>query len=117
MSNNRKGGWRIWVARRFEESLLNSGFLKLLKDGSHINAQDSPVRTPLEEPSFYTRTYRVILDGEPVNMIFKLVYNLRDGWADFDFQYRKFPDGRDVTVAEVDRKLRKPVVAKGVSRG
>jgi len=99
-----KGGWRIWVAQRFEDSLLNSGFLTVIKDGSD-NKEQSSVRTPLDKPSFYTKTYRVVLDGEPVNMVLKFVYNLRDGYADFDFHYKRFPDGRTVSKVNVEQRM------------
>ena len=102
-----KASWRVGFVRRFEESLLNSGFLQLLTDGAHDGQQQGslPVRTPLSEPSFYTKKYRRLLDGVPVNTVVKFVYNLREGWADFDIYYKKFADGKYMSQAEVNARL------------
>jgi len=99
--------WRVGFVSRFEKSLLASGFLMPLKDGAHDGAQKGtlPVRTPLKEPSFYTRKYRLVLDGVPVSTIVKFVYNLRDGWADFDIYYKRFADGVDMSKEAADKKL------------
>jgi hypothetical protein len=92
--------WTITVAQRFEESLLNKGFLRLQYDGSKPDPNGQLVNPSL---TFYTRTYQVVLDKQPVNMRVRFVYNLRDEWADFDFLYgagnKRVPQG------DVDRML------------
>ena len=77
--------WKVKLVESLERSLLRSGHLVLLHDGCQPDARDIDRSG---SPSFFTRMYRVNLEGHPSNIVLKLVYDLRDGHADFDFIYR-----------------------------
>jgi hypothetical protein len=66
-----------------------------MHDGSNPSQQISNVQ--VSSPSYYTKKYQLVLDGEPVNTAVKFVYNLRDGVADFDIYYHKFKGARDAS--------------------
>ena len=96
--------WTIKVAKCMESNMQNSKHWILLKDGAH-EPQNSPVATPLSEPSFYTKIYRFSPDGIPVNTIAKFVYNIRDGWADFDLNYKIIQNSKKSMEKEVAARV------------
>ncbi len=80
----RKVKHTIGLVKFIERALWNTGWFVLTKDGS---TQPTDVSW-LDTPSFYTKVYRMKLDGEYVNTWVRFIYNERDNWADFEMTYR-----------------------------
>jgi hypothetical protein len=73
----------IRLVKFIENAVRNTGWFVLVKDGSK-----EPIDINwLDTPSFYTKLYRMKLDGEFVNTWVRFVYNTRDNWADFEMRY------------------------------
>ena len=54
----------------------------------------------IDNPSFYTRVYRLALDGKPVNTWIRFIYNQRDGWADMRISVRDLKEWDKLTYKE-----------------
>lgn len=76
----------VRFVRWVETAVSNTGWFMAVKDGSQPHGA-----VQAENPSMYTKIYRMRLDGQFVNTWIKFVYNHRDGWADFTIIYE--PDG------------------------
>lgn len=63
----------------------NRNLFKLVHDGSQGGSR------------FYTKVYRMVLDGKPVNTWIRFTYDLRAGWADVSFSYK--------APAEIEKQL------------
>jgi len=59
---------------------------------------------PPEEVRFYTRTYRWLIDGKPVNTWVKFIYDLREGEATVEATFHE-PGVADETMAFVQEAL------------
>lgn len=95
VSTIRKVRHTVGLVKFLEKALWNTDWFVLIKDGS---TQPTDVNW-LDMPSFYTKVYRMKLDGELVNTWVRFIYNLRDNWADFEISYR------DTTVRASAREL------------
>lgn len=78
-----KGGW-VCLWERFVQQLG----LVLVHDGQRNPGQ---FEFPPEEVRFYTKTYQVHLDGQPVKTWVKFRYDLREGEVGVDLTWRE-PD-------------------------
>jgi hypothetical protein len=76
----------IRFVRWIETAVANTGWFMTVKDGSQPKGDVQDIN-----PSLYTKTYRMRLDGQFTNTWVKFVYNQRDNWADFTIMYE--PDG------------------------
>lgn len=72
----------IKFVRWLEMALQNTGWFVLLHDGTQRKESDQ-----IQNPTFFTRTYRMNIDGQMVNTWVKFIYDYRDGWADFMMSY------------------------------
>lgn len=70
----------IGLVQWFEKGIVGSGWFVLLHDGSLSTLPGGQTSAP----SFYTKLYRMKLDGKFVNTRIRFVYNHRDNWADFE---------------------------------
>lgn len=93
----------IGIVKFIERFVINTGWFKTIHDGSQPTGN---VPGDTESPQFYTRRYRMELDGEPVNTFVKFVYNYRDNWADFYVSTNFVPDGITSREASCRRMLR-----------
>ena len=78
---------RIEVSECLLERLARSYGFVLIRDGSL--RRDFP---NAGKPTFYTRVYRLKLDGEFVNTYLRFKYDLRTGWADIDIGLSDFKE-------------------------
>ncbi len=78
----RKVRHTVGLVKFLERALTNTDWFVLLHDGYRRTDKDQ-----VSDPTFYTRLYRMRLDGEFVNTWIKFVYNLRDNWADFELSW------------------------------
>ena len=74
---------------------------ELVHDGQQNPGQ---FQFPPEEVRFYTRTYRWILDGTPVNTWVKFIYDLREGEATVEATFHE-PGVADETMTLVKEAL------------
>ena len=99
MKNNKK------LICRTEELFISLG-AELIHDGLKNPGQ---FEFPADEVSFYTRYYRLKMDGEFINTWVLFKYDKRTGWADFEVTYR---DPR-TNIKEVEkRRLKMAEVSK-----
>lgn len=54
----------------------------------------------VDKPTFYTRVYRIVLDGEPINTWVRFIYDLRDGWADMRISNKDLKEWNKLTKEE-----------------
>lgn len=54
----------------------------------------------IDNPSFYTRVYRLKLDGQPVNTWIRFIYNKRDNWADMRISVKDLKEWDRITSKE-----------------
>ena len=86
--------WMCWWERKFFQ---NKPEWMLVHDG-----QQNPCQFEFrpEEVRFYTRTYRLILKGGPVNTWVKWIYDLREEEATVEATFHE-PGGEDETMTFV----------------
>jgi hypothetical protein len=92
MSNPKAGNRHRWIelVELIESSFANAGILSLVHSGKEGDNPDQ-----MDTPSFYTRVYRMKLDGDFIDTWVRFKYNLRDGWADFYVSFREPAIGTD----------------------
>lgn len=83
----------------FERAIKNMGF-RLIHDGS----KESRDVKWLSAPTFFTRTYRSYVDGQPVNTFIRFTYDLRTGDADFTVSSKDL-DTFEQAVEESNKRL------------
>ena len=76
---------KLWMCD-WEKLLKQTGVFVLVHDGQNNPGQ---FVLPPEEVRFYTRTYRMILGGQPVNTWVKFRYDLREEEVALDVTYRE----------------------------
>lgn len=54
----------------------------------------------IDNPTFYTRVYHLVLDGKPVNTWIRFIYNQRDGWADMRISLKDLKEWDRLTYKE-----------------
>lgn len=63
-----------------EEVVKVSGMFKLVHDGSESGSR------------YYTKTYQMVLDGQPLKTWVRFRYDLRDNWADVRISRKNIAD-------------------------
>lgn len=97
----------IRLVKFIENAVQNTGWFVVVKDGSKEPTDVNWLTTP----SFYTKLYRMKLDGEFVNTWLRFVYNYRDNWADFEMTYRNDSEVRATSRELSSRKLVRAIQA------
>lgn len=93
----------IGIVRFVERFVVNTGWFRLIHDGSQPTG-NVPGDTGSQQ--FYTKHYRMELDGEPVNTFIRFVYDYRNNWADFYVSTTFVPNGITSREASCRRILR-----------
>lgn len=75
----------LWMCD-WEKLLKRTGLFVLVHDGQNNPGQ---FKLPPEEVRFYTRTYRMVLVGGPVNTWVKFKYDLREDEVNIDVTYHE----------------------------
>ena len=102
MKDRMKDSWMcLW-----ERLIKDAGAFVLVHDGQRNPGQ---FEFPPEEIRFYTRTYRLLIDGEPVNTWVKFKYDLREGEVSVDLTWREPDKNSKETMA-----LSIPVVTEAI---
>ena len=81
-----------------ERLVVRAGFV-LVHDGKNGEGQFNI------DPSFYTRTYRLKLDGEFVNTWLKFKYDARSSLADLSMSWKDLDEWERVTEEEMVRAI------------
>lgn len=86
MSNGNKQRRTIRTIKWIEKFCVATGWFNLQHDGGKGKDEER-----LGKPSFYTRLYRMELEGKPTDTWVRFVFNEAEGWGDFTVSYREHP--------------------------
>ena len=85
----------------FERSVRSMGFM-LMRDGSKKSGNSQDIQW-LDKPTFFSRVYRLKLDGIWVNTWIRFTYDARTGWADFSISHKDLAAMEDAIAAKEAR--------------
>jgi hypothetical protein len=99
----------IAVTEQIEKALCGTGWFRLEHNGESAGTQSG------ELSAYYTRKYRMYLDGKSVNTCLWFRYNRRDGWADVDIRIRDVegvrPSEQELSTRKLVKSLEKSMSA------
>lgn len=85
-TGNKKLRRSLRSVKWIEKFCVATGWFSLQKDGEKGTDEER-----LGKPTFFTRLYRLELDGKRTDTWVRFVFNEAEGWGDFTVSYREHP--------------------------